>query len=286
MAQRLRDQMLVIPHRRPLLVALLLAALSTPASARPVFDNLEPTLAEQQRLVAADPDDAELWNDLGNLLLLDRRARDAETAYRMATSLDAHNTSALYNLALLLRNRGDLVEAEAHLSTLLALHEGHARAHYQRGAIYEAQHNRNAAIREYATAFELDPELVFPRVNPDVIGNGLMLESLLKREKKGVRAASLATLYEESGRIVLLLVPPIEASREERKTVEKAERRGISAKDLEEDGSLNRLEEARNQQDRPQPRARQDLGRLDSSFVDRLNAGERTPPRRTPPPRR
>ena len=276
----------MMAHRRSFLgVAVLIAVLSTSASARPVFDNLEPTLAEQRRLVAADPDDAELWNDLGNLLLLDRRAQEAETAYRMAISLDAQNTSALYNLALLLRNQGDLVQAEAHLSSLLALDEGHARAHYQLGAIYEAQSDNNAAIGEYATAFELDPELVFPRVNPDVIGNRLVLESLLKRDTKRVPAGNLATLYEESGRIVRLLVPPIEASRDEKPAIENAERRGISAEDLEEDGSLNRLEEARNQQNRPQPRGRQNLRRSGSSFVDRLTAGEEMPPR-PPPPRR
>ena len=148
--------------------------------------------------------------------------------------------SQLVNLALLLRNQGDLVEAEARLSTLLAVDERHARAHYQMGAIYEAQRHSDAAVEEYATAFELDPELVFPSINPDVIGNGLMLESLLRRDTRRVQAHSLATLYEESERIIQLLVPPIELSRAATPAVENAEPRGISAEDLAADGSLNR----------------------------------------------
>ncbi len=80
-----------------------------------------------------------------------------------------------------------------------------------------------------------------------------MLESLLRRDTRRVQARSLATLYEESERIIRLLVPPIELSRAATPAVENAERRGISAEDLAADGSLNRLEGARNQQDRRRP---------------------------------
>ena len=231
-------------------------------------------------MVAANPDDAELWNDLGNLLLLDRREQDAERAYRKATALDAQNTSALYNLALLLRNHGDLVSAEAQLSSLLALDPDHARAHYQMGAIYEAQGNTIAAIGEYATAFELEPELVFPRINPDVISNGLMLESLLERDMNRVRPPRLATLYEESDRIVRLLVPPIVDSRDDEPASENAKRREISETELRAEGSLNQLEKAHNQQDLRQRNQR----RFGPSLVEQLTAGEDMPPRPKPSP--
>lgn len=244
-----------MPHRTLLLLsAVLMAALSSPAAARSPFQNLGPTLEEQRRLIVANPGDAELWNDLGNLLLLDRHEQDALEAYRKATSLDPQNTSALYNFALLLRNHGDLVPAEAHLSSLLALDPDHARARYQMGAIHEAQGNTKAAIHEYAKAFELDPELVFPRVNPDVIDNGLMLESLLERDTKWVRAPRLATLYEESDRIIALLVPPIEGSRNEEPAVGNADRR-----------------------------ANRNRGRSGRSLADQLTAGEKMPPRPKPP---
>ena len=284
MACRLHRKPLEMSLRALLLGAVLIAALSSSASARSAFRNLGPALEEQRRLVAANPSDAELWNDLGNLLLLDRREQDALGAYRKATSLDPQNTSALYNLALLLRNHDDLVSAEALLSSLLALDSNHARAHYQMGAIHEAQGNTNAAIGDYATAFGLDPELVFPRVNPDVIANGLMLESLLERNTKRLRAPRLATLYEESDRIVELLVPPIEDSQNEEPAVGNVERRAISEADLSAEGSLNQLKKPLNQQDGRHGSRNQRRNR--ESLVEELTANEEMPPPEPPRSRR
>ena len=188
----------------------LVAALSSSTQARPAVGRLEPALAEQRRLVAADPGNSSLWNDLGSLLLLDNEEADAETAYRMAVTVGAVNSSARYNLALLLRHRGDRTAALAQFESLLELEPLHARAHYQIGAIHETDGRREAAITSYALAFQLNPDLVFPRTNPDVIQNGLVLQALLRREKSKVRTPNLPTLYDDAGRIVRLLVPELE----------------------------------------------------------------------------
>ena len=187
----------------------LLAALSMSTQARPAVYRLEPALAEQRRLVAAHPGDSKLWNDLGSLLLLDNEEEDAETAYRVAVAVGAENSSARYNLALLLLHRGDQAAA-AHFESVLELEPLHALAHYQIGAIHEASGHTEAAITSYALAFQLDPDLVFPQTNPDVIQNGLVLEALLRRDKSRIRVPNLPTVYDDAGRIVKLLVPELE----------------------------------------------------------------------------
>ena len=52
-----------------------------------------------------------VFNDLGNLLLLGPQTAEAETAYRKAIELDPDKASALFNLGLLLQQRGELREA-------------------------------------------------------------------------------------------------------------------------------------------------------------------------------
>ena len=185
----------------------MLAALSIPAQAQPDVGRLEATLAEQRRLVAADPRNSSLWNDLGSLLLLANERADAEVAYRTAVAVGAKNPSAHYNLALLLLHRGDQATALKHLESVLELAPFHARAHYKIGAIHEAEGRKEAAITSYAIAFQLDPDLVSPRTHPDVIQNGLVLQALLRREKSGLQVPSLPTLYDDAGRIIQLLVP-------------------------------------------------------------------------------
>ena len=69
-------------HRlRCLTLGLLLAPIGVAAQTHTLLDNLDQTLAQQRRLLEADPESSPLWNDLGNLLLLDRREADAETAF-------------------------------------------------------------------------------------------------------------------------------------------------------------------------------------------------------------
>ena len=127
----------------------------------------------------------------------------------MAVAVGAENSSARYNLALLIIHRGDQTAALALFESLLERAPLHARAHYQIGAIHEAAGYKDAAITSYAIAFRLDPDLVSPQTNPDVIQNRLVLQALLRREKSGLRLRSLPTLY-DAGRIIKLLVPELE----------------------------------------------------------------------------
>jgi len=170
--------------------------------------NLPKAIEAQQALVAERPVDPAALNDLGNLLRLAGRLPEAEEAYRHALALDSQRASARFNLALLLQQRGAAREALAELRQVLASDPGHAWAHYQTGTLYERKGQKAAAVKAYAQAFSLNPELAFPEVNPQVIENSLLTESLIRSRAAAPPPPQAPNAYEDPGRIAALLVPP------------------------------------------------------------------------------
>jgi hypothetical protein len=191
--------------KRPLwwMLALSLAALAALAATPP---NLPKALAAQRLLAVQRPQDAGVQNDLGNLLLLAHRTGEAETAYRRALELDPKRTSALFNLALLEQDKGELKPARKLFEQVVQLEPQHAWAHFQLGAIAEAEGRRGPAVDEYARAFALDPQLAFPDVNPHVVGSQLMTESLLRSYRQSAMPPQAPKSYEQPGRIASILV--------------------------------------------------------------------------------
>jgi len=183
-------------------VALVVAAL---AAAPP---NLSHALEEQKRLAAQRPQDAAVFNDLGNLLLLARKPDEAEQAYRKAVELDPKRTSALFNLGLLHQQHNEPRQALELYRQVLELQPGHAWAHYQLGALYEGQGQATKAVNEYARAFSLDPQLAFPEVNPHIVDSKLVTPAMLKAYREGYGEPQAPAVYEDPRRIADLLVSP------------------------------------------------------------------------------
>ncbi|MDX1382514.1 MAG: tetratricopeptide repeat protein [Thermoanaerobaculia bacterium] len=73
--------------------------------------------------------------------------------------------------------------AEAKLEQVLAAAPEHAAAHYELGAVYEKTGRREEAIHHYGLAFTHDPRLLFDDLNPRLITNRLVLESLLEARR-------------------------------------------------------------------------------------------------------
>jgi Flp pilus assembly protein TadD len=162
----------------------------------------------QKRLAAERPQDAAVFNDLGNLLVLAQQPAEAEAAYRHAVEIDPRRTSALFNLGLLLQRKGNAGEARQLYEKVLEVEPRHAWAHYQLGTLYESKKDKSRAIREYAQAFAADPQLAFRDVNPEIVENGLVTESLLLAYRRRSAASEAPSIYEERSRIIDLLVPP------------------------------------------------------------------------------
>ncbi len=184
----------------------LLSIIAMTAAAAAVPPNLQAALEKQQRLAAERPRDAAVFNDLGNLLVMAGQPSEAEAAYRKAVEIDPHRLSALYNLGLLLLQGGKTGEARQLFEKVLEIEPRHAWAHYQIGALQERKGNRSRAIREYAQAFRLDPQLAFREVNPQIVENGLVTESLLLAYRRQSSASAAPPIYDERSRIRELLV--------------------------------------------------------------------------------
>jgi tetratricopeptide repeat protein len=184
--------------------ALLSIIAMTAAAAVP--PNLQAALDKQQRLAVERPRDAAVYNDLGNLLVMAGQPSEAESAYRHAVEIDPHRLSALYNLGLLLLQGGKTGEARQLFEKVLEIEPRHAWAHYQIGAILERKGDRSRAVREYAQAFRLDPQLAFREVNPQIVENGLVTESLLLAYRRQSSASAAPPIYDERSRIRELLV--------------------------------------------------------------------------------
>jgi hypothetical protein len=185
--------------------AAVLIALRAPAIAPPA--NLGDAITSQRALAAERPADPQILNDLGNLLLLAGDMKEAEQAYRDAIGLDPEMTSARYNLALLLAQTERPGLALDELELVVEAQPENAWAHYQIGAILDARGSDRRAIKRYAIALRLDPQLAFPEVNPHVIENDHLTEAMLHAYRDLPLAAQAPKTYERPGRIVDLLVP-------------------------------------------------------------------------------
>jgi TPR repeat/Tetratricopeptide repeat len=169
--------------------------------------NLNKAIDAQKRLTVEKPNDPAAWNDLGNLMLLARKPDEAETAYRKAVELDPGKVSTLFNLGLLLQQKGQLKEAQKLYIQASTLDPKNAWAHYQSGAIYETWGKKTAAVKEYAQAFALDPQLAFPEVNPHIVENRLVTESMLRAYRGDYGGPQVPTVYDDPSRIASILVP-------------------------------------------------------------------------------
>ncbi|HWM93570.1 MAG TPA: tetratricopeptide repeat protein [Thermoanaerobaculia bacterium] len=188
------------------LAAVLLAAFAIAAFAA-VPPNLSKAIEAQRRLVVERPQDAAVHNDLGSLLLLADRPAEAETAYRRAIELDPDKVSALFNLAQLQQQRGEMREALRLYTRVVEVQPNHAWAHYQIGTLHEKWDQEGKATEHYARAFALDPQLAFKEVNPHIVENGLVTEAMLRAYNESPGQPQAPRYFEERDRIVKLLVP-------------------------------------------------------------------------------
>ena len=179
------------------------------AAGDPQLSGLDQAILEQRTRISEEPENGALWNDLGNLLTLAEEVGEAQSAYLRAIDIQPGNASAHFNLALALQQAGQLEEAVSHYHSTLEIDSEHGWALYQIGAILEAQQERREAVEYYTKAFSLDPDLLFAEVNPHIVQNELILESLLRRVRTDPRDFTLPRIYAHRDRIVEALVPPV-----------------------------------------------------------------------------
>jgi tetratricopeptide (TPR) repeat protein len=153
---------------------------------------LDERILEQERLVAAQPDSADLRNDFGNLLAERRFVEDAQRQYERALELDRSHFLAAYNLGLLWESAGKPNRAVGAYRKSIARKPGFPASHFHLGRLYEQRGWDGLAVKEYAKALRIDPRMRDPRVNPLIVDTRLLDRVSLENYSRDMASAAMA----------------------------------------------------------------------------------------------
>jgi len=110
------------------------------------------------RAIARRPLDANIQNNYGNALLLQRRHDEAQEHLEQAISLQPNFTEALYNLARTVRMQGDMDESRFYYERVLEIKPKHPAALAGIAHTYEDQGDMKRAEEGYLEVIERFPD--------------------------------------------------------------------------------------------------------------------------------
>ena len=154
---------------------------------------LDDRILEEERRVNAEPDSADRRNDFGNLLAARRFVEDARMQYERALELDKEHFLAAYNLGLLWETEGKPIKAILAYRKSISRKPGFPQSHFRLGRLYEKRGWEGRAVKEYAKAMRLDPQMRDPRTNPLVIDSRLIDRASLENYPRDIAAASMSS---------------------------------------------------------------------------------------------
>lgn len=128
-------------------------------------DLLDREIQELGARVAAEPPNAALLNDFGNLLARRGFAKEAAEQYRRASKVDRDFFLAAYNEGLLWEKEGENCRAESAYRTSIGRKPGFPFSRFHLGYLYEKRGSDSAAVEQYAKALRLDNSLRRPSRN-------------------------------------------------------------------------------------------------------------------------
>lgn len=154
---------------------------------------LDARILEEERRVNAEPDSADRRNDFGNLLAARRFVEDARMQYERALEIDSSHFLAAYNLGLLWETEGKPTKAISAYRKSISRKPGFPQSHFRLGRLYEKRGWERLAVREYAKALRLDPEMRDPRTNPLVVDIRLLDRASLENYPRDLAVASIGS---------------------------------------------------------------------------------------------
>ena len=127
-----------------------------------------------------NPRSSSAHNELGQLLLQKGFPQDARIEFERAINSDSRFYPAWYNLGLVRAAAGDDLGARRAFNRTISLKPGHAVALFQMGLLEERRHHNDRAVKLYAKAYGINPQLLDVRVNPRVLDSNLTDAALLQ----------------------------------------------------------------------------------------------------------
>ena len=119
---------------------------------------LDEARREAEEAVRLGPLSSRHWNNLGVVLLEQRRLPEAQDAFLRAVSIDPKYAHALVNLGDVAVQNGEPEMAESALRDALKLAPDDPKTHRILGAVYERKGEPEPALREYVAATRLQPD--------------------------------------------------------------------------------------------------------------------------------
>lgn len=126
-----------------------------------------------ETMLRANPDDAELHDDVALLYLQSQQSTKAVEHFRASVALRPQSAAAHFNVATALIAAGRFGEAVVALQRALAIDPSYAKARGSLGDVFTATGRLDEAVVEYRKALQLDPLLPEPHNN---IGAVLMAQ--------------------------------------------------------------------------------------------------------------
>lgn len=111
-----------------------------------------------KRTLAYAPNDAALYNNLGNVYNNRKEREKAVSAYKKAIEIDPNHVDAHYNLGTVYHLLKRKEEAMAEYKKTLEINPNHLRALNNLGLIYDSLGRRAEAISTYKRALEIQPD--------------------------------------------------------------------------------------------------------------------------------
>lgn len=150
---------------------------------------LDQMIRLQTARVDADPKNAALRNDLGNLLVERKFSKEAIEQYRVASKLDKHFFLADYNEGLAFENEGKIGPAIRAYRRSIARKPGFPQSHFHLGYLYERRGEEDAAVAEYARALRIDNSMRDPARNPLAVQTRLLDRASLSNYRRDLAGA-------------------------------------------------------------------------------------------------
>ncbi|HEY9302598.1 MAG TPA: tetratricopeptide repeat protein, partial [Phormidium sp.] len=120
------------------------------------LNKIDRAKAYYQQAIALNPQNAEAYNNLGDVVRLEGNLEEAIACYRQAILINSNYAEAHNNLANTLAVKGNLEEAIAFYQQVLTLNPNYAVAHNNLGNCLLAKGKLEAAITSYQQAINLN----------------------------------------------------------------------------------------------------------------------------------
>ncbi len=155
-------------------------------------DEFDRAIFDLTARVQANPSDAGLRNDLGNLLARRGFAKEAADQYQKASKLDPAFYLADYNEGLLWEKEGKSSAAIKAYERSIKKKPGFPLSRFHLGFLLEKEGKNEAAIEEYAKALRIDPSLRWPARNPLVVQSRILYRASLVNYGRDLASTDVA----------------------------------------------------------------------------------------------